>query len=479
MVISKIIKKSEIHPEKTAIIFNNEKITYKEFIKNVMYTKYKIESLSLNLNEPIGICLENSPEFLIVLLACELIRHPAVLLSHDFTKDEMEYHILNAGLRYIISIDNHTMIGELGGEKIRNIFLLSVYHLNHTNQKNIYCNGDFICQLTSGTNGMSKGVVRTSSSVELEIEETIPLLNANEEDCFLTIPPLYHSFGLIAGALLPLCIGCTLLLLPKFTTSNITKVMKEQVVTVLFAVPFMYKLLSESNYKEPQIFKTLKICVSAGAPLSENVLYKFYELSGVHIMQDYGSTETGVMAINTNPAEFISSVGKAVGSREFKIITSTKYREDRGILLTRSKCDLRRYLYPESANNNIIDGWINLGDIGHMDEDRNLYVIGRESNMINCGGLKVDPNEVEVVILEMSGVIEVVVVGQASKVYGEVVKAIIVSDGSITDKDIVNYCNDRLRKHKIPKIVSFVNEIPKSKTGKIQRKYLVNEGSMA
>ncbi len=127
------------------------------------------------------------------------------------------------------------------------------------------------------------------------------------------------------------------------------------------------------------------------------------------------------------------------------------------------------------SNKNIVDGWLALGDIGYMDSNQNLFVQGRECNMINCGGLKVDPKEVEMVIQEIPEVLENVVVGEEACSYGEVVKVIVVKNGDVTKTEIIKHCQQRLEAHKIPKIITFVDEIPRSATGKIQRKYLANK----
>lgn len=475
MIFSKIKKSIEAFGEKVAVVYKGEKVTYKELANKINLAKDFIKQINLEKNEPIGICINNSPEFLSILLACESENHAAILLSPRFKAREIMYHIENGGVRYVISYINHDFFCTSEAEKIIQVNELAVYFFSGIESKDIYLPGDFICQLTSGTNGKAKGAIRTSESVELEIEETISVMKVTEEDCFLTIPPLCHSFGLIAGALLPLSLGCTLVLISDFTANNVVRVMKAQTITVLFAVPFMYKILVDSHYREKDYFRSLKRCVSAGAPLKEDVFWRFYELTGAYIMQDYGSTETGIMAFNDDPVGKILSVGRPVGDRKIRIIDQGKEEGIRGRLLTKSKCNLRRYCYPDSENKNIVDGWLALGDIGYMDSNQNLFVQGRECNMINCGGLKVDPKEVEMVIQEIPEVLENVVVGEEACSYGEVVKVIVVKNGDVTKTEIIKHCQQRLEAHKIPKIITFVDEIPRSATGKIQRKYLANK----
>lgn len=268
-----------------------------------------------------------------------------------------------------------------------------------------------------------------------------------------------------------------MVLLEEFSPGKVAKLIEEQKISVMFAVPFMYKLLVSSRYSRDDYFNSLKKCISAGAPLPKEVHERFYQLASVQIMQDYGSTETGVMALNIDPMHSRGSVGKTVGSRQFKVEEKEEVEGvDRKLyrFYTKSKCDLRRYAYPESENIKLRDGWVGLGDYGYIDEDGNIYVLGREIAMINVGGLKVDPAEVERVILEISEVDEVVVVGQKSDVYGEIVKAYVKKKGNITEQEIREYCVGKLGLHKIPKSIEFIDQIPKSETGKIRRKYLVD-----
>lgn len=477
MITTAILENAQSYFHKTAIFFEDEVLTYKQLHDKIMLAKEIIDSFDLFQGEPVGICIGNSPEFLVMLLACELGKHPAVLLSVDFKESEMEYHIKNSRIRYIFTSHMCLSSERLGLNQIGEFENLLIYYSGNSIKNDLYQQGDFICQLTSGTDGKAKGVIRTSDAVLLEIEETIQVMKVTMEDCFLTLPPLCHSFGLIGGALLPLYLGCTLVLVKKFTPAKVAKEVNKQKVSVIFAVPFMYKMLVDSSYKQEGYYSSLKKCISAGALLAEEISGDFYDLTGIHIMQDYGSTETGIMSFNANPQNNVESVGSSVGSRQFKVVDTegnTLIAKQMGRFLTKSKCNLRCYIYPDNANDNILDGWLCLGDIGYIDEKGELHVLGRESNMINVGGLKVDPVEIEKIIKELSAVDDVVVVGKPAIPFGEIVKAIVVRKGELSELDITLHCKGRIGNHKIPKIIEFVDSIPRSATGKIQRKYLTS-----
>lgn len=477
MIYSTLMQNVKSIPDKIALIDNGEEISYSAFGEAVHAMEAEVSKL-LSEREPIGICLRNSAEFLSCLCAADKLNHPALLLSVGFRRNEMLYHLESAHTRYVVCFEEMNMIfEELGGLLVRNYGKLYFFKFPIEIDLTEYKEDDYICQLTSGSQGESKGAMRTKQQVWQEIQETVTMTGLNEKDIFLTMPPLSHSYGLIAGGLLPLCFGATLILGKQFTAVGTVNAISKYHVTTLFLVPFMYELIVSTKYSDKPDFSSLRMCFSAGAILSEQVMLRFHELSGLYIQSDYGSTETGVMCINMDPRNKLKSVGKNVGDREFRVVDENGNllgNNTIGKVQTKSNCNLRCYLYPEKFNESIQDGWLCLGDVGYIDDDGYIYIQGREKNLINIGGEKVDPNEVEKVILEIPGVKEVVVVGKKSDSYGEMVKAVIVKEGEQNKLQIAQYCLNKIAVYKIPKIIEFVDEIPKSNTGKILKKYLMN-----
>ena len=476
MIAKRVLSNSQELPDKIAIISNGISCTYKELRNKIENATTILNSLPLENGEPLAIVMPNCIEFIEFLFASELTNHCAVLLSDKFKSVELNYHINNSGVRYVISSNgNDFTFNECGFDIVRKFDSFIIWIQNREKNEIVYRTEDFICQVTSGTNGIAKGIVRTQSAVCLEIEETIQCTNLCRPDIFLTIPPICHSYGLIAGTLLPLYIGATLILIEKFIASNIISNIVSNQITVLFAVPFMYQMICDRFINNGEL-ASLRLCFSAGAPIKEEIFNKFHMISGIYITQDYGSTETGVMCINNESKKYPKSVGKPVGKREFRIIsddgTDCQFGKQ-GHFITKSPCDTARYLYPEESNSQFSNGWLNLGDYGSIDSEGYLYVKGRIANFINVAGMKVDPSEVENVIMEIPGIKEVVALGKAANPYGEVVKVFIVASDNVSKLDIIEYCRNKISHYKIPKMIEFVESIPKSPTGKIQRKYLV------
>lgn len=459
MIVSKILDIAAKFPDKIAVITSEIEYTYRDLETKIRDAVKVINEMNLCETEPIAIIMPNCIEFIVYLCAAELTKHCAVLLSDKFKTAEVDYHIRCSGVRYLVYRDR-----------------VICRESSSTEHKPGFYPDDFICQTTSGTNGVAKGAVRTSSAVMYEIEETLECIPMYQKDIVLTLPPIYHSFGLIAGTLAPLCMGASLIFMNSFVVADAIKIMHTYQATILFAVPFMYQMVCDTNGIKEKTLTSLRLCLSAGAPLQEDLFYKFYKISGVFITQDYGSTETGVMCINTESDLHLRAIGKPVGSRLFRVLNEKGEdcpAGEAGILITMSHCDAVRYLYPAEFNFQFKNGWLCIGDYGYVGTDGYLYVQGRMTDMINVAGLKVDPAEVEQVILEMQEVKEVVVVGKPAKPYGEVVKAVIVSSGDITIEDIIIYCREKLADYKVPKVIEMTDNIPKSPTGKVQRKYLI------
>ncbi len=464
-------------PNKIALIDNGEEISYSALGVAIQDMETELLAL-LDEREPIGICLRNSAEFLACLCASDKLKHPALLLSVGFRRNEILCHLENAHARFVVCFEEMSKVfEEIGGVLVKKYGKLYFFKFEIELDLTKYEEDDYFCQLTSGSQGESKGAIRTKQQVWKEIQETTEMLGVDENDMFLTMPPLSHSYGLIFGALTPLCIGATLVMEKQFTADGTVNAISKHHITTLILVPFMYELIINKKYKDKSAFSSLRICLSAGAILTEKVILGFYELSGSYINSDYGSTESGVMCINVDPINKLDSVGRSVGDRKFRVVDEDGNvigNNEIGRVQTRSKCNLRCYLYPEMFNETIQDGWLSLGDIGYLDDEGYVYILGRAKNFINVGGEKVDPAEVEKVIMEIPGVKEVVVVGKNSDTYGQIVKAVIVKEGELNKPQIAQYCLNKIATYKIPKIIEFVDEIPKSATGKILKKYIVN-----
>ena len=242
-------------------------------------------------------------------------------------------------------------------------------------------------------------------------------------------------------------------------------------ITMFIGVPFMFDIMNKLNLEKIKL-NSLRLCISSGAALSKEIFYKFKAKYGVNIIQQYGLTETGCVSINYPfNSKKIESVGKPLDHVKVKIVNENT--EGIGEVVIKSSAT-GKYVDKKYNKERFKKGWLYTQDIGRMDEDGYLYILGRKSNIINVAGLKVSAEEVENIISKHPAVKEVVVIG-VKKNFGEAVKAVVILKTRISKLDLIKYCKSRLEEYKIPRVVEFSDSLPKSPTGKILRRFLIDE----
>ena len=479
MVVDNFVKQAQRNPNMSALKTRDNSITYQQLMEKVYEMASYINDMGLDRNEPIGLAFPNSIEFVALMFACELNGHPSVLFGAALKSSELCYHVQNLGLRMVLACSRLTSEMEMtGARKILSMEQnIDCWRFEGQSVTGEFVNGDFICQLTSGTNGIPKAVIRTEEAVWREIFDIAKTFELSEKDIVLTIPPIHHSYGLIGGTLTPLCFGATTILLDGFMPAEVINVIETEHTSILFAVPFMYHILNKSMQMRVADFSSLRLCLSAGAPMSRDIASEFLKYSGKFICQDYGSTEAGTICLNLNTNEYEKAVGLPLGDHDIKIVGEHSIQlpvGETGEIWIKSGATARCYLYPKSLNDIAFNGkWFNTGDLGYVDKDGYIYIIGRKSSMINVAGLKVDPAEVEKVISKIPGVEEVAVVGIDSETSGQVIKAVIAVSIDIGEINVVQFCKKHLSDYKIPRIIQFVKDLPKTTTGKVLRKHLI------
>jgi long-chain acyl-CoA synthetase len=210
------------------------------------------------------------------------------------------------------------------------------------------------------------------------------------------------------------------------------------------------------------------------------VFEAFGERFGLLVRQLYGSTETGFMTVNLDPdpVATFESVGTAAGDVEIRIIDEdgdTLPVGEEGEVVVSSPAMTDGYSDMEELNREAFrDGYFHTGDLGRLDDEARLYLTGRKKLLIEVGGYKIDPIEVQDVVVAHPKVQEAVIVGAEGRVEGEeIVKAVVVPSEDLEDREVIEFCRERLANFKVPQIVEFREEIPKSPLGKVLRKYLV------
>jgi long-chain acyl-CoA synthetase len=340
---------------------------------------------------------------------------------------------------------------------------------------------------TSGTTGAPKGALLTH--LNLVMNTMVNVFDANDArpgDVVLGCLPLFHTFGQTVAMNGTFRIGGTLVLLDRFTGDAALDLMLREKVEVFHGVPTMYVgLLAAAAGRDRDRLPRLRLCVSGGASLPVAVLERFNQLFDTTVFEGYGLSETSPTATTNQPQFGVrpGTIGHPVWGVEVEIARSEV--EDRvellpagelGELVIRGHNVFAGYLgRPEATAEAMVDGWFRTGDLGRKDQDGFITIVDRKKDMIIRGGFNVYPREVEEVLARHPAVTQVAVVGVPDPVHGEEIHAVVVPDRSAGEWDgpaLVAWCRERLAKHKYPRQVRFVDELPLGPSHKVLKREL-------
>lgn len=340
-------------------------------------------------------------------------------------------------------------------------------------------------QYTGGTTGVSKGAMLTHYNLVSNAVYGITNFPLSEKDVSLCVLPLFHIYGLTVTMNAPIAAGAGLVLLPSFHVEEVMKTIQKQKVTVFSGAPAMYIAINSKPEAKKYNLRSVRACLSGGSALPPAVRKKFIELTGGNLVEGYGLSETSpVTHCNPIRGEGVVKDG-SIGPPYMQTDAVVVDLADRnkvlptggvGELAVKGPQIMKGYWNQEAETEAVLkDGWFLTGDIARMDEDGYFYIVDRKKDMINVGGFKVYPREVEDALFEHPDIKEAGVVGIPDEFSGEAVKAFVVlKDPSKkpTEKEVIDYCLNRLAKFKAPKQVEFVQELPKTLIGKVLRRKL-------
>ncbi len=339
-------------------------------------------------------------------------------------------------------------------------------------------------QYTGGTTGVAKGAVLTHRNIIANIQQADAwfenVLSPGNE-IIITALPLYHIFSLMANGLYFVKIGSLNVLItnPRDVPSMIKELRKFK-FTAITGVNTLFNALANNPGFKSLDFSCLRLALGGGMAVQRAVAEKWENITGVHILEAYGLTETSP-CVTINPAtqkEFSGSIGLPVPSTDVCILDEA-HKEvpvgEAGELAVKGPQVMKAYWNnpAETAKVFTENGWLLTGDLATIDSLGYVRLLERKKDMILVSGFNVYPNEVEDVIAKMPGVLEVAVIAAPDENSGEVPSAYIVTNGkNITDQEVIDFCRKYLTHYKIPKHVVFMKELPKSNVGKILRRAL-------
>jgi long-chain acyl-CoA synthetase len=342
-------------------------------------------------------------------------------------------------------------------------------------------------QYTGGTTGVAKGAMLTNRNMIANMQQASAWIKDQIEESketIITALPLYHIFSLTANCLTFMKVGAeNYLITNPRDMPNFVKELKNLSFTAITGVNTLFNgLLNTPGFEEID-FSSLKLTLGGGMAVQKPVAERWEKATGSPLIEAYGLTETSpAVCINPlNLTEYNGSIGLPVPSTEVSIQDEEGNllpQGETGELCVRGPQVMKGYWNQEDETKKVLtpDGWLKTGDVAKMDAAGYFRIVDRLKDMILVSGFNVYPNEIETIIAGHKGVLEVGVIGEPDEKCGEIVKAVIVKkDQSLTKEEVIKYCRESLTGYKVPKIVEFRTELPKTNVGKILRRELRNK----
>jgi long-chain acyl-CoA synthetase len=332
---------------------------------------------------------------------------------------------------------------------------------------------------TSGTTGKPKGAELTHANLSRNADvsaRTTSEIAAG--DVVLGALPLFHSFGQTVAMNASLGVGACLTLVPKFEPGDALATMQRDGVTHFYGVPTMYGALLHHPERESYDTSSLRICITGGASMPVEVLRGFEEAFGAKVMEGYGLSETSPVSCSNHPdrERKAGSIGTPIEGVEMKVVDEDDNevaQGEVGEIVIRGHNIMKGYWQrPDATEEAMRGGWFHTGDMAKTDEDGYFYIVDRKKDLIIRGGYNVYPREVEEVLYEHPKIREAAVVGVPHDEWGEEIGAAVVpmEDEELSSEEVSSYVKERLAAYKYPRLVWFIDELPKGPTGKILKR---------
>lgn len=500
-ILSKTVKE---YPDKTAVVYDKLRLSYKELYSKVVGFSNGLKSIGVEQANCIAIMLPNSPEFAIAFYAAARLNAIALPLNPMFKEGEIKYYIKDSNAIAIVTDKSRAEVcRKIIAQFDRKIHLIVV---DGVEQNSLFFNnliheetddlvetapfeGDLLYQYSSGSTGRPKRVCRTQTNVFHQVTNCVTTLNVTADDNILCLVPLFHAYGFGECLLAATYTGATLVILEQFVRNEIAfetpflfrcprvlQLIADEKITIIPAVPYIFSILAATPNETKADLSTVRLCISAGNFLFKDTFEKFLKRFGIPLRQLYGCTESGAVAINLEADTNLQydSIGLPMNNVEIKIMDDDGCEVPSGVVgefVIKSQTLTSGYCHRPDLNKEAFkEGHFFTGDLGKKDEKGRLYLTGRKKIFIDTGGHKVDPLEVEDILNAHPKIEEAVVVGVKGPLEGEIIKAVIVAKEECQEREIVAFCKDKIADFKIPRIIEFRQALPKNPLGKVLRK---------
>lgn len=510
-------------PHKAATNLHGTELTFSQLRTQVLRMANALTKLGLVKGDRIGMAMVNCPQFLIAYFAVLSVGGIVVNMNPMYTHDELKFMIKNTGMDAIFTYDGalplmrtltkevelkHVVVTKVSdymdGAKRSSAKKLDLEEDWHHFSELLDSSTDTripriqfspsdpaLIQFTGGTTGLPKGAVLThaniiSASFQSSIwGESINQYVPHEKRLTIAVIPFFHVYGNICCINWSMFNAGTQVIVPEFNIDELLDIIDHTPeITYLPAVPTMITaMVNHPRAEQIKIGEHIRFLSSGGAPMPKELILRVQDM-GIFFSEGWGMSETTSAGISNpimNPR--IGSIGIPTLDNDVKLVnvdggTKEVKQGEPGEIIIKGPTVMKEYWNnPEETAEQLKNGWLYTGDIAQADEDGYLYMVDRKKDMIIAGGFNIFPREVDEVLYQHPKISEAVAVGVPDAYRGETIKAFIVlkPGEQATEKEVIEFCKEKLAAYKVPKQVEFREAIPKSSVGKILRKILREE----
>ncbi|MCY4728988.1 acyl--CoA ligase [Natronomonas gomsonensis] len=479
-------------PDRLAMTNHTREVTYAELAGETNAFANALESLDVEAGDRVALYLPNSIGFMTAYLGAMKRGAIPFPINMRFQGEEIQYVLEDSGA--VAAVTHGQFEDVLAGLDVPSLEHLVVAdgEKGHSYRELVGTadtdydayprKEDELAELmyTSGTTGRPKGVKHTHRNLGTNARGLVEAMGWSKDTTTLTVCPLFHVSGLNVSTTPLLTVGAENHFLPEWDPDAALATMAEHDATYAFFIPTMVIDLLERDVSDHDL-SSLELIGVGGSPMPKERIETVEETFGVTLLEGYGMTETTPLAAINRPGQDVRKAG-SIGPPATEVVDvrienpetgEAADTDEKGELLWHGDTVTPGYFrMPEKNEEAFVQRegkrWLRSGDIARMDEDGHLFVEDRIDDMIITGGENVYPREIEDVIYELDGVVEVAVIGTPHDRLGETVTAVVVGDGLSAD-DVEQHCRGRLTDYKIPRRIEFVEELPKTSTRKIDK----------
>lgn len=518
-------------PDRACTIFRDHEVSYYEMNSLIDTLAAGFVALGVRKGDRVGILLPNIPQFVLVYYAILKTGGVVVAVNPQYKQRELEFQLDDSGVEIIVGLTEYAsllkdvqlktkvrkiILSKIGDASLlQNLLTLSPGRHQQSLKKILLASNEIqlcdlidlfvgkitqgvevtpddvaIFQYSGGTTGIPKGAIGLHRNLVANTLQFKHWLHGLEEgkEVVLTAIPLYHVYGMVIAMSMGIALGATLVMIhdPR-DVQDILRNIDIYNATLFPGVPSMYNAINQ----HPDVLvgkfdlTSIKACISGSAPLMRETKERFEKLTGGKLLEGYGLSEAPT-ATHCNPMlgeNRVGSIGLPLPDVECRIIYLDDENKvvkigDTGELVLRGPQVMWGYHnMPHETELVLRGGWLHTGDIARMDSEGYFYLVDRRKELIKIGGFQVWPREIEEVIANYHKVLEVAVAGVPDPSRGEIVKAwvVIQPDQSAGEDEIRKECIKHLARYKVPSLVEFRNELPRTTVGKVLRRELVRQ----